>query len=69
MMRILVMAIAAWVLVGGIAYAIYSHFDDTDALMEQVLRLPVQERADFISANLTPELLRYMAIRPCGDSP
>lgn len=37
-----------------------------DQRMEEFLRLPAQERADFISANLTTDIILLMGITPCG---
>lgn len=38
-----------------------------DELMAKFLSMPVQDRADFISANLTPEMLHHLSIIPCGE--
>jgi len=58
---------AALVLLG--AWLLVNKPSDQDVLMEKFLRLTAQERADFISANLTPEMLRLMSISPCEGEP
>lgn len=61
LINLLVMAVCAVLL---LIYSSMGH-PSKDEMMEEFLRLPAQERADFISANLTPDIILLMGITPC----